>query len=379
MKILAIETSCDDTALAIADFDKKSSDFKILSSAVSSQIEIHKKWGGVYPTLARREHQKNLTIVLKKVLKDANLLKSKKINISLNSIEKILEREQTLLPKLKSFLKQYQKPDIDCIAVTYGPGLEPCLWTGVNFARALSLIWKIPIIPINHIEGHLFANFLSVPKRFNTIKFPAIFLIVSGGHTQLILVKKLGDYKIIGETRDDAAGEAFDKIARVIGLPYPGGPAISQAAKESKKNFISLPRPMINSKDFDFSFSGLKTAVLYDARKRKLTKSYTRAMAHESQQAIIDVLAKKTLSVAIKLNAKTIILGGGVAANKKLQELVAKKVFESKKHFDLLIPDVKLCTDNAQMIALTACYYLSKNAKIRNWKSIKAEANLTIG
>ncbi|GAI39325.1 unnamed protein product, partial [marine sediment metagenome] len=203
MNILAIDTSCDDTCISILKVKNQKSktiEFNILSNIVSSQIKVHQKYGGVYPFLAKREHQKNLMPVLKQALKKAKLLK----------------------------LSKSQKPDIDIIAVTIGPGLDPCLWMGVNFAKALSYFWQVPIIPVNHIEGHLLANLL--PQ----IVFPAVCLVVSGGHTQLILMRKIGDYKIIGETRDDAAGECFDKTARILGLGYPGGPAIAALAESFK-------------------------------------------------------------------------------------------------------------------------------------------------
>ncbi len=199
MKILSIETSCDDTALAIAQCDKNIADFRIISQEISSQIAVHKKYGGVYPTLARREHQKNLTIVLQKVLKESNLLHSKKSLINVKGLESILEKEPVLFKKTKSFLEKYQKPDIDYIAVTYGPGLEPCLWSGFNFARSLAHYWNIPIIPINHIEAHLFANFVNTPEVLKQNIFPAIFLIVSGGHTQFLIVEGVGKYKGIGQ------------------------------------------------------------------------------------------------------------------------------------------------------------------------------------
>jgi N6-L-threonylcarbamoyladenine synthase len=241
MNILAIDTSCDDTCISILEV--KNGRFNLKSNIVSSQIKIHQKYGGVYPALAKREHQKNLMPVLKQALKKAKLLK----------------------------VSKNQKPDINAIAVTIGPGLDPCLWMGVNFAKALSYFWQVPIIPVNHIEGHILANFLTKTDNNFQKSFPAICLIVSGGHTQLILMKGIGNYKIIGETRDDAAGECFDKTARILGLSYPGGPAIASEAERIStvqcKLQIKLPRPMINSKDYDFSFSGLKTAVLYDFKK----------------------------------------------------------------------------------------------------------------
>jgi N6-L-threonylcarbamoyladenine synthase len=331
MIILGIETSCDDTCVAlIRASGKKKPKFKILSNIVSSQIEVHKKYGGVYPFLAKREHQKNLPLVVSKTLKK----------------------------NLK----------IDLIAVTNGPGLEPCLWVGVNFAKTFAYSQDIPIRPVNHIEAHILVNLIN-----KDIKFPALALIVSGGHTQLILVKGIGKYKIIGETRDDAAGECFDKVAKILGLGYPGGPIISKRASQNKgaSSFnIKLPRPMINQKNYDFSFSGLKTAVLYNYKKEKSRKSkkYIQEMSQETQQAIIDVLIKKTLRAAREYGVKTIILGGGVSANQEL-----RKQFKSQWKNRLLVPDKKLSTDNAVMTAIAGYF-----GKPKDWRKIKADANLRI-
>ena len=367
MIILAIETSCDDTCISILNVkcqkgpygvssraaNVKNAKFEILSNVVSSQVKIHRKYGGVYPSLAKREHQKNLPVVLKKTLREA------------------------------------EKPKIDALALTIGPGLEPCLWTGINFAKDLAQQRNLPIIPINHIEAHIFANFLPKVSSnfqfsiFNFQKiFPAMCLVVSGGHTQLILMNDIGKYKIIGETRDDAAGECFDKTARVLGLPYPGGPAI--AAEASKINrgqsSVKLPRPMINSKDYDFSFSGLKTAVLYEFKKRskkvRASKEYVRKMAKEIQQAIIDVLIKKTVKAAKDYQVKTIMLGGGVVANQELRKQFQQKIKKEKLSFMFHVPDFKMCTDNAIMIGVTA--YFHKKEASKNWQKIKAEANLRV-
>jgi len=382
MKILAIETSCDDTCVAVAQCQR--SNFELLSNIVSSQIEVHKEFGGVYPSLARREHQKNLVSVLKKSLKKAKLLQKEKSKSY--KIQEILSREEILSKLLDSFLKNYKKPDIDLIAVTKGPGLDPCLWTGVNFAKALSSAWNLPIVGINHIEAHILASFLEKTSSNDKLSiinqkkiFPAISLIVSGGHTQIILMKKFGDYKIIGETRDDAAGEAFDKIARILGLGYPGGPAIQKEAEKviNDKLLIKLPRPMLYTRDYDFSFSGLKTAVLYDAKKRKKqTKPYVSAMAQEAQQAIIDVLIKKTIKAAKSYKIKTIILGGGVSANKELQKQFKEKIKKENLDFKLQIPKIKFCGDNAAMIAITACS--KKNLKPVELHTLVAEPNIRL-
>ena len=375
MIILSIETSCDDTCIAILEI--KNSKFKLLSNVVSSQEKLHAKYGGVWPFLAKREHKKNLPIVFKKALKEAKIAKEK----------------------------------INLIAVTTGPGLEPCLWQGVNFTKDLAEKLKIPIIPIDHIEAHILSNFL--PKinsnfqifasqkiktkekenkflnNFSTSYFqkffPAICLIVSGGHTQLILIKKIGNYKILGETRDDAAGECFDKIARILGLGYPGGPAIAaEAAKYKIKNInqkIQLPRPMINQKNYDFSFSGLKTSVLYlvknlTSNNKKLTIEQKRIIAFEAQQAIIDVLIHKTLKAVKEYKVKTVILGGGVTANKELKKQFKEKIQKEFSNLLFLTPHSEFCTDNAAMIAITGYFNWLKNKNKK--RDIEINANLRL-
>jgi N6-L-threonylcarbamoyladenine synthase len=255
---------------------------------------------------------------------------------------------------------------VDAIAVTYGPGLEPCLWVGINFARALSFYWNIPLISVNHIEAHILVNYLQNPK----IALPAMALVVSGGHTQLILMEKIGKYKIIGETRDDAAGECFDKCAKLLGLGYPGGPIISKMATEQKISNIELPRPMMNSKDYDFSFSGLKTAVLYKVRDLKVDDSFVKNMATAVQNAIVDVLVKKTLQAAKDYKVKSIILGGGVSANLSLRAKFAKQ-----SEISVIFPEPKLSTDNGLMIAVAG--YFNRTKKIA-WQKLSANANLRL-
>jgi len=265
--------------------------------------------------------------------------------------------------------------------VTNGPGLEPCLWVGINFVKALSYYWDIPIISVNHIKAHIFVN--NINKPLTNADFPALCLVVSGGHTQLILMKDFGKYKIIGETRDDAAGECFDKTAKILGLPYPGGPIIAKLASKTNRDpvSVSLPRPMINTKDYDFSFSGLKTAVLYDFKKRPLkirkSKKYIQEMCAEIQQAIIDVLIKKTIKAAKDYKAKTIILGGGVSANKELRKQFKEKIKKDLSNIQYLIPNIQFSTDNAVMIAV-AGYFRWKNGIREKWENIEAKANLRI-
>ena len=382
MKILSIETSCDDTGIAILEVSnppshkasaRQAGDFNVLANIIASQIEIHKPYGGVYPMMAKREHQKNILPVLIRSLKQADLLVPdlKPKNIDFKKIGEILEREPELYKKIIPFLKKYRKPDVDFIAVTNGPGLEPCLWVGVNFAKCLSYFWNIPIVPVNHIESHILVNTLENKK----IKFPAIALVVSGGHTQIILTEKIGKYKILGETKDDAAGECFDKCAKLLGLDYPGGPIISKLAEGIKTKRI-LPRPMIGTKDYDFSFSGLKTAVLYADRKiGNKTKQYKKEMAAEVQQAIIDVLIKKTMKAAKDFNAKSLVLGGGVSANKELRKQFKDKIEKEGLNTDLIVPEPKLSTDNGLMTAITGFYHKKETKK---WQKIKADGNLRI-
>jgi len=349
VKILAIETSCDDTCVAIVETKgQRRPRFDILSNIVSSQVEIHRKWGGVYPTLAKREHQKNLPLVLEKTLKRA------------------------------------KRPKIDLIAITIGPGLDPCLWTGINFAKKLAKDWNLPIIPVNHIEAHILANWLNITTRpGRVIRFPAICLVVSGGHTQLILMKDFGNYKILGETRDDAAGECLDKVAKILGLEYPGGPIIAKLASQCKSQTpnIKLPRPMIKQKNYDFSFSGLKTAVLYNFKTQpqriRKSKKYIREICKETQQSIIDVLIKKTIKAAKDYKAESIILGGGVSANKELRKQFQQRIQKEKLNFRFQVPNFKFCTDNATMTGI-AGYFNWLKGKSKPWKKIKADANLKI-
>jgi N6-L-threonylcarbamoyladenine synthase len=391
MKILAIETSCDDTCVAVIKVSgKKRPNFNVLSDIVSSQTKIHRKYGGVYPTLAKREHQKNLVPVLIKALKKARMLKksvikNQKTENRKQKLENVLKREKTLYKQLEKFLKGHQKPGIDLIAVTVGPGLEPCLWVGVNFAKAHSYFWNLPIITVNHLKAHIFTNVIK-NQPLEKENFPAVCLVVSGGHTLLFLMKDFGKYKILGETRDDAAGECFDKTARILGLGYPGGPAIAAEATNYKlqtTNYkLKLPRPMINSKDYDFSFSGLKTAVLYNFKKQpariRKSKQYIREMSKEIQQAVIDVLIKKTLKAARDYKAKTIILGGGVVANNELRKQFARKVKDIRDKIQILMPPENLCTDNAVMTAISGYFRWLKNKKGERWQDIEADANLRL-
>ncbi len=402
MRILAIETSCDETAISVVDATGglKHPTFKIFSSVTLSQAKIHAHYGGVFPAIAKREHSKSLIPILKEALTKARMLKKTSSPFSLKTknkkLQTLLEREPELREQFFEFIPTIGKPSIDAIAVTYGPGLEPALWVGINFAKALSLVWNIPIIPVNHMEGHATAALLKkkISKPVETfeiegVRFPILALLISGGHTELVLTNNLLSYKVIGETRDDAVGEAFDKVARMLGLPYPGGPEISKIAEQaptSKEPPFPLPRPMIHSKDFNFSFSGLKTAVLYTIKKiPKLTDEIKSLIAKEFEEAVTEVLVKKTLRAAEEFGAKTIIIGGGVAANKRIRRQFEKSIKKLSSRTNLFISNKELSTDNAVMIAL-AGYLRALGSKKRgrstisylNPSNIKAVGNLRL-
>jgi len=427
MKILSIETSCDDTGITIMEVHparngrgKKggitNASFKVLADSANSQIKIHIPFGGVYPMLAKREHIKNLPILLEETLKKAKLDKK-------------------------------EKP-VDAIAVTYGPGLEIALWAGITFAQDLAKKWNVPLIPTDHMEGHIFSVFgknKEKNKKKNKGEFtvkqvdtPLLSLLVSGGHTQLVLSKKWMEYEIIGETLDDAVGEAYDKVARMLGLPYPGGPEISKLAEieraEEKKslrghsqviekgnqilggrNFsaekftqssvlglrsrrrpvespqglfpFSLPRPMLHSKNFDFSFSGLKTAVLYLIKKlgpiETLDKETKSKIALEFENAAIECLIYKTTKAIEKYKIRTVIVGGGVSCNTHLQREMKKLCGHAKgrasKKIKLLLPQKGLSGDNSLMIGIAGYLrYIKNKRKVPKPTNIKATGNLRL-
>jgi N6-L-threonylcarbamoyladenine synthase len=347
MYILGIETSCDETAASIIKADRKTGRVIVLSNIISSQIEIHQKYGGVVPEVAAREHVLNILPVIDEALSKANIT--------------------------------YKK--LDLIAVTKGPGLITSLMTGMETVRALAFAWDKPAIEVNHIEGHIYSNFISPASKIN---FPALILTVSGGHTNLVLMDKNRKIKIIGETLDDAAGEAFDKGAKMMELGYPGGPIISkQADKYKQKNYnkqasdIELPRPMLNSSNLNFSFSGLKTALLYQLKKDKNWKNRIEEYCFEYQQAIVDVLIGKTIKAAIKLKAKTIMLSGGVSANSELRTCLKNTVAQELKGVNCLVPNYEYTTDNAAMIA-TAGFFTSLNHKITKFSKLKVDPSLQL-
>jgi len=342
MYILAIETSCDETSAAIAK------DRKILSNIISSQVELHKKYGGVVPILAKRAHEEKIDPVITEAFKRANQ-NNKKIN------------------KNKK-VKEITLDSIDIVAVTHGPGLAPALEVGVAKAKELAIKHKKPLIAINHMDGHIHANFGEEEKK-KPIPLPALCVLVSGKHTETLVMKNHGKYTKIGETLDDAIGEAFDKVARMLGLGYPGGKLIEEMAKHGSSTAYNLPIPLEYSPTCDFSYSGLKTATLYmlkkiQENKPELDRKIIEDMCASFERVAVAHLIQKTKR-ALKLhgkNIKSIILGGGVAANKKIRKEL--RSLANKNNLKFFYPDPKkLCTDNAGMIALAAYYKIKKQGR----------------
>ena len=398
MIILGIETSCDETAVCIIEVEDNSAlpKIKILGNQLYSQVALHTQYGGVYPMMAKREHSQNLVPLLEKCLEESKLINldnNKKANDLLEEekekIKNILIREQGLFEPFVELIQKIKSDSwskkIDAIAVTSGPGLEPALWVGVSFAKALSSALNIPIIPTNHMEGHIIISSLDKISDNNfilkKINYPAIALLISGGHTQLVLVEQNQKYKIIGDTKDDAIGEAYDKVARILGLPYPGGPEISKLAEKEREGFPNkkapypLPRPMIHSHDFNFSFSGIKTAVLYTVKKvEKITNPIKQEIAKEFEDAVTEVIFKKTKEAIEQYGAQAVIVGGGVSANKKIREDFNK--LSEDLNIQLLIPEVSASTDNAIMIALAGYINIKNGKKTEN--EFAAKGNLSL-
>ncbi|GAB1306907.1 tRNA (adenosine(37)-N6)-threonylcarbamoyltransferase complex transferase subunit TsaD [Bacillus aerophilus] len=317
--ILGIETSCDETAASIVKNGKE-----IVANVVASQIESHKRFGGVVPEIASRHHVEQMTIVLEEVMTQANMT--------------------------------FQ--DVDAIAVTEGPGLVGALLIGVNAAKALSFAHQIPLVGVHHIAGHIYAN-----QLVGELVFPCLALVVSGGHTELVLMKEHGSFEVIGETLDDAAGEAYDKVARTMGLPYPGGPHIDRLAHEGEPT-IKLPRAWLEEGSYHFSFSGLKSAVintLHNASQKGETIA-PEDLAASFQESVIEVLVGKTLKAAEAYGVKQVVLAGGVAANKGLREALTS-AFAKLPEVNVMIPPLSLCTDNAAMIAAAGTIAFEKGIR----------------
>ena len=336
MFILGIESSCDDTSAALLECDQKGCFVKAEKTA--SQIEIHKKYGGVVPEIAGRMHAEKIVPLIEEVLRD--------------------------------------QPHPEAIAATAGPGLLTGLLVGLEAGRTLAAVWNIPLVPVHHLKGHILSVELNSGEP---ISYPALALVVSGGHTSLVYLKKENDYKILGQTKDDAAGECFDKVAKLLDLPYPGGPRISKLAESGRTDAIPFPRPMLNSGDYDFSFSGLKTSALYWLRDNQLAAATTQPINQPAgifgiqpnpptaedfcasfEQAIVDTLVGKTIKAAKEYQPKTVILGGGVAANKKLRLSLGKALEDLAPVISYRIPALPYCMDNAAMIAVAGYNELKK-------------------
>lgn len=389
MRILGIETSCDETGVAIIQAEENDQTVQLVANKLASSLTLHAKTGGIIPETAARE------------------------------------QVRYIIPTLKEVLNKVHPESIDAIAVTVGPGLIGSLLVGIETAKTLAYVWKKPIIPVNHLIGHIYANWINchpelacpsvVPplagrrrvsvsrseqkeiadqvRNDKKIQFPALALVVSGGHTDLVLLKNHGSIRWLGGTRDDAAGEAFDKIGRLLGLPYPGGPAIEKASERGDASRFKFPRPMIESDDFDFSFSGLKTAVLREVqhhsvilrskteespaeeilrRKTSQDDNLINDISASVQQAVIDVLVKKTLKAAKQYNVRSILLSGGVAANQKLRDEIELSARRYKPDAKIFVPQKFLCTDNGAMIASAAFF----NYKPVPWQKITANPEL---
>jgi len=381
MRILAIESSADESGVSIieahGDFDAGFT-YTVLGNALASQTATHTKYGGIFPNMAVREHQQNLVPLLTSVLEKAGM----RGGVTEADVSGILARETDLRGHLEEFFKTQGKPVIDAIAVTHGPGLEPTLWVGVNFAKALAHAWDLPLVPINHMEGHILVSAAS-ENTMTSFEFPLLSLLISGGHTELVLSREWMHYELIGQTRDDAVGEAFDKVARLMGLPYPGGPEISRLAAEVRESarlslsHVVLPRPMIDSGDFDFSFAGLKTAVRKVVEAEELTDERRRMIALEFENACADVLVAKTMRAIEEYGAQTVLVGGGVSANTHIRTSLAQAIKDYGLGTKLLVPPPSLATDNALMIAL-AGYFRARRGEYAAADSIRANGNLKL-
>lgn len=342
MRILAIETSCDETAIAV--LEGVGDNLRVTTSLVRSQIDIHQAYGGVVPEVAAREHLEMIAPMLKRAVR-------------------------------------HDGEGIDAIAVTAGPGLAPALRVGVETAKTLAWAWKKPLVPVCHLEGHIYASWLGEGKGQGAKvvpEFPVLAVVVSGKHTELVLMKDHGEFEMLGEALDDASGEAFDKVAKMLGLPYPGGPAIAKLAEAGRNDAFAFPRAMLDRNDFSFSFSGLKTAVLYELRKNeeRMSDDVFRAdVAASFQEAVVDVLVQKTMRAVGKYSPASIVLAGGVAANVALRE----RLVEAAVHVGVPVhlPEFRYSLDNAAMIA-AAGYYRARRGDFTDPRTLVADPNLDI-
>jgi len=336
LRVLGIESSCDDTSVGIVELAKNTAHLRV--NVTASQVLLHRKYGGVVPEVAAREHA------------------------------------LTILPTIQAAMKKARTTwkAIDAIAVTAGPGLQTALRVGVEAARTLSWLHKKPIVRVNHIEGHVVSSLVGIDMR--KIRFPAVALIISGGHTELILIPKIGQYKHIGRTIDDAVGEAFDKTAKVLGLDYPGGPEVSRRARLGNAQRFSFPRAMMKPGDSSFSYSGLKTSVRYEAEKHRLTKILINDLCASFEVAAIDPLIHKTKAALDRTGAKTLLLGGGVAASLTVRQRLQEMIATYQRPVSFFLPDLSLCTDNGAMIALAGSIQAT-HKRFTPWDKIEADPN----
>lgn len=359
MRLLAIETSCDETSAAIVEKKEKEESACVLSVVTASSLALQQKTGGIIPETAAREQVRYIVPVI------------------CQSLISAFAKDENL-GKKESFLlaHRFLKEKIDAIGATIGPGLIGSLLVGVESAKTISYVFEKPLIPVNHLLAHLYANFIKRTKNAspNTkIEFPLIGLIASGGHTDLLLFKSHDQYVWLGGTLDDAAGEALDKIGRLLGISYPAGPEIEKRAKNIEKAPFTFKSPVINQDNLNFSFSGLKTEVLRFVQKEKNIDEKTKnQICFATQKAVVDVLVKKTINAAVKFAAKTILLGGGVAANEKLQEQLKQEVKFRCSHVQVFVPEKIFCTDNAAMIGTYALFH----PRTVPWQKAKTQEDL---
>jgi N6-L-threonylcarbamoyladenine synthase len=381
MRVLAIETSCDETGVAIVEAQKNANgiSFTVLGAALLSQAALHAQYGGVFPNLAKREHEKNLPVMLEEALQKADMLTTSEHGL--------------ILPN-----GRITNLEVDYIAVTHGPGLEPTLWSGINFAENLAKESGKPLVGINHMEGHLISSLARLDTynshilenmrmfELRDVKLPVLALLISGGHTEFVLMKKWFAYEVIGNTLDDAVGEAFDKVARMLGLPYPGGPELSRNAKRAREkgheSFAKLPRPMITTNNCDVSFSGLKTAALYALRDKggvqNLSQEEKDAFAREFEDTVADVLVAKTRRALTETYAETFVIGGGVAANSHIRERLQTMIAEEFPNVEFRLPELSITGDNAIMIAQAALVRALENKLPVPSEPLRAVGNLSI-
>lgn len=353
-----METSCDDTAAAWLEVGPDG--FRILGSVVESQDKLHARYGGVMPRLAAKEHERRLPAVAKKVI------------------------EQGSRGEAGDVLKN----EVDVLAVTTRPGLEPALLVGAAFVQTLAFRSNTPVVGVDHLSGHLASAFVEEVEggvyRLRKIRYPAVCLVVSGGHTNLYLLRGgLRSVELVGQTRDDAAGEAFDKVARMLGLGYPGGPAIEAAAGRGRPHTFSFPRPLLKKPGYDFSFAGLKTAVMYElkklqGRRRRLDKKILADVAASFQQAVVETLVVKTIRLAKDCQAGSVMLSGGVAANSLLRRYLQKQLAKKLAQTQLLLAPTSLTADNAVMIAMSAGLSIKEGRRPEGWQALRVQPTIRV-